>query len=131
MNSPLVTWKEHPHAFDKRDRLLWRSMFMGVQRHGRKVHTKYFVLFLLANDLGRVRLGITVSRKVGSAVVRNRVKRRVREVFRQHREFFPPSSDLVIIARKSAARVSYDEILRDLHTAGRRLGRSDGRAARR
>ena len=52
------------------------------------------------------RLGVTVSRKVGNAVVRNRVKRRIREWFRRDRSAIGPGLDLVVIARPSAARMS-------------------------
>jgi ribonuclease P protein component len=57
----------------------------------------------------RQRLGITVSRKVGSAVVRNRVKRQVREWFRVERRRLRPAIDLVVIGRSAAARLSAEE----------------------
>lgn len=63
------------------------------------------------------RLGITTSRRVGGAVVRNRIKRRVREFFRQYREQIDPVRDLVVIARSAAAELSYAEIKRELSGA--------------
>jgi ribonuclease P protein component len=56
------------------------------------------------------RLGITASRKVGNAVIRNRFKRRIREWFRQRRGDLGADLDLVIIARRSGARLSLDEL---------------------
>jgi ribonuclease P protein component len=58
----------------------------------------------------RSRLGITASRKVGNAVVRNRFKRRVRSWFRHRRGEFPEEVDLVVIARRSASLLTLDEL---------------------
>ena len=58
----------------------------------------------------RPRLGITVSRKVGNAVVRNRFKRRTREWFRSQRSLLNPELDLVVIARRSAGQMSFSEL---------------------
>lgn len=55
----------------------------------------------------RKRLGLTVSRKVGNAVVRNRVKRRVRAWFREARSTFPGAWDIVVIARRQAAELEF------------------------
>jgi len=72
---------------------------------------------------GEVRLGVTVSRRVGGAVVRNRVKRRLRSWFRENRGEIPSNSDLVVIARRSAAGVSYRELEQDLLRSVGRLRR--------
>jgi ribonuclease P protein component len=56
------------------------------------------------------RLGVTVSRKVGSAVERNKVKRRVREFFRLHRTKLQPAHDLLIIARAGADKLSFKDV---------------------
>jgi ribonuclease P protein component len=61
-----------------------------------------------------VRLGVTASRKVGSAVVRNRVKRRVRDAFRRQRGLLPASTDVVVIARPSAAELSGPAVAEEL-----------------
>ena len=60
------------------------------------------------------RLGLTVSRRVGNAVVRNRVKRRAREWFRTSRERLAPGRDLVIIARAGAGGLETREIFAEL-----------------
>ena len=59
------------------------------------------------------RLGVTVSRRVGGSVVRSRVKRLVREIFRRHRDLLPPG-DTVVIARSGAGTLSYWEVLDEL-----------------
>jgi ribonuclease P protein component len=71
-----------------------------------------------------VRLGLTVSRRVGHAVVRNRLKRRIREWFLRHRSMLPTGVDLVVIARAPAARLSWTELEADLCA----LVASEGRA---
>ncbi|HEU4430946.1 MAG TPA: ribonuclease P protein component [Myxococcota bacterium] len=63
---------------------------------------------------GRSRLGLVVSRKVGGAVTRNRVKRRVREWFRRHRADLPVGADLVVIARRQAAELATQALWREL-----------------
>lgn len=67
------------------------------------------------------RIGITTSKKVGKAVVRNRVKRLVREYLRSH-EWVPPEVDVVIIAKRSASELHhYDQVAADLGRIGSRL----------
>ena len=96
------------------DRLLRSSEFGRVGREGRRVAEPAFVLLVAARPpdpkLGAQRLGITVSRKVGNAVVRNRVKRCVREWFRRSRAALEPGIDLVVIGRVAAAGLSCREI---------------------
>lgn len=68
-----------------------------------------------AAALQPARVGITVSRKVGSAVIRNRVKRWLREFVRLHPHWLPTSYDVVIIARKTAGQLrSYHDVVADL-----------------
>lgn len=75
------------------------------------------------------RLGITASRRVGSAVVRTRVKRRIREWFRRHRDALPEARDIVVIARSSAAELDQRAVDAELGDVARRL-RSSAAAPR-
>lgn len=59
----------------------------------------YLVLYARPNKTGTNRVGITVSKKLGKAVVRNRVRRRLREIYRLHEEQFAPGFDIVVVAR--------------------------------
>ncbi len=68
------------------------------------------------------RLGVTVSRRVGNAVVRNRLKRRIREWFRRKRRALPEGLDLVVIGRRGAVGLSSEELCQQLREAGGRLG---------
>lgn len=102
----------------REDRLRSSRDFRRVGREGRRRRSRHFVL-LIAAKRSEVRreapaLGVTVSRKVGKAVRRNRVKRCIREWFRHHREALPARSDVVVIARPGAAELSTAEIEREL-----------------
>jgi len=76
-----------------------RGHYAYIMRTGRRFRTNNLVLVEAPSKTGRPRVGITVSRKVGKAVQRNRVKRLLREYFRLNRERFAPSTDLVVIVR--------------------------------
>lgn len=103
--------------FPKQARLTRRSEFLNLSRRGRKVHTSHFVVISQTNDKGENRLGVTVSAKVGNAIVRNRIKRLLREYFRRHRREIPYHHDIVIIARKGAGKLSFDEVGGELRRA--------------
>lgn len=75
---------------------------------------KSFIVLLSRNDKGTARFGITVSKKVGNAVRRNRIKRLVREFFRLNRDRFPESTDVVIIARKDLSLTRYRDVESEL-----------------
>lgn len=92
-----------------------------MQGDGRRFSAKRLVFYVKKNEYHRDRLGITVSRRIGNAVVRNHVKRRIRESFRRN-EIFPISGmDLVVIARPRAASASQSEIREDFMELGRFL----------
>ena len=103
-------------------RLRRRSEFLRVQEAGRRVQTPRFVVVVIGAPDGLQRVGVTVSSRVGGAVVRNRVKRIVREVFRRHKEAFPRQAWIVVIAKQAAARATYSEAAEDILGACRRLG---------
>jgi len=90
-------------GFDKALRLRRRQGFVDLARKGRKIHSPHFILNIGPNPEGQCRLGITVSKKVGGAVCRNRIKRVCREFFRQERHRIQGSWDINVIAKKSAA----------------------------
>jgi len=98
------------------DRILESRDFRRISREGRRTAAHDFVLILSASreDDGRRRLGVSVSRRVGNAVVRNYVKRCVREWFRRERERLPRSSDVVVIARRPAADLDSRQIAQAL-----------------
>jgi len=98
-------------------RIRKRPEFLALERSGRRRAGTRFVVLTQSNHLGVSRLGITASRRVGGAVVRNRVKRLVREFFRRHRIAIVPPQDIVVIARPPAATATYADVRRDLGKA--------------
>jgi ribonuclease P protein component len=113
------------HAFSKAMRLRRRSEFLKVQERGTKVSADCLVVLVLPNGRadGLTRLGLTVSTKVGNAVVRNRLRRRLRELFRTRREALPGGLDMVIIARTSAAEADWARLVRAFERVSTELSR--------
>lgn len=111
--------------FPKQLRLRRRRQFLTVQRGGRRVTTAHFVVYGRRNGTRPTRLGITVSRKVGKAHVRNRIKRWVREAFRRHA--LPTGLDVVFVARHERPLDSYEAAVHELNDAVRRLHAGAGR----
>lgn len=101
-------------SFPKEARLTRRSEFLLLGRRGRKFFTPHFIIIRRDNDQLGKRLGVTVSSKVGNAVVRNRVKRMLREFFRRGQENFRSDQDTVVIARKGAGDLSYVAVTAEL-----------------
>ena len=97
----------------RRWRVRQRREYLSLQQDGRRRSTPHFIL-VSRPRAEESRLGITVSRRVGGAVQRNHVKRRVREWFRRHREQIRPTQDLVVIAKPGAAGLSAGEIAAEL-----------------
>ena len=110
-----------PQRFQRVDRLKKRYEFKRAQLSGRRIHTPHFLIVVLPNAVQNTRLGITVTKKVGTAVQRNRIKRVVREVFRRNRELFPASHDLVFIAKRGATEIDYSSLLEEIGRASRKL----------
>ena len=84
--------------------------FQVVYKSGRSYANKYLVMYIMENHQNKNRLGISVSKKVGNSVVRHHITRLVRESYRLHEEIFNSGLDIVVIARNSAASVSYHEV---------------------
>ena len=100
--------------FPKTARLRKRPEFLRLSRTGRKDHSGNFVVVSKANDTGQTRLGVTVSSKVGNAVVRNRIKRLVREFFRRDGRELATGLDVLVIARSTAKDISFADVAREL-----------------
>jgi ribonuclease P protein component len=100
-------------SFPKSDRILKRDAFRRVYENGQKVQAKYFTGFVLPNGEASSRLGITVTRKAGKSVKRNRARRLVREVFRRNKWRVPMGIDIVINVKSNLAYASYVEVEED------------------
>jgi ribonuclease P protein component len=101
-------------AFPKQYRLLRRMDFQGVYKQGQRRSASLCTVFYRPNGLAETRVGITVPKRLGGAVVRNRIKRRIREVFRQHRQELPGGWDLVLNPRPGVATVAYPVLEREI-----------------
>ncbi len=83
--------------------------FKRIYKEGVKYSDNLFVLYVLPNSTQETRIGLTVTKKVGISVQRNRLKRLIREVFKSLSEI-APGNDLVIIARKAALNLKYSQV---------------------
>lgn len=116
-----------PEGFPAAVRVRKRREFLAIQGAGAKHHLRHFLVFVVPpasrpveERTEAVRLGITVTRKVGCAVVRNRIKRYVREAFRRKRGSFTPGYDMVWVAKQSAASVGYADVVAAMELLGKR-----------
>jgi ribonuclease P protein component len=100
--------------FPKSARLLKRAEFRRVYDEGQRRNGSYFAVFYRANGLGETRLGVTVPARIGKAVVRNRVKRRIREAFRLNRARLAQGWDIVLNPREAAGRVAFATLEKEM-----------------
>ncbi len=114
------------HSFKKTDRILKRNEFIRLSKFGRKLHSEYFIILYAPGQYERSRLGITVTRKVGNAVKRNRIKRLIREYFRLNRHLLSGYWDINVIAKKEAADLSAQKIFESLCNVFERISNRDG-----
>ena len=84
--------------FRQTQRIRRRAEFQQIYKHGTRVSGRYYTLFIQPNRLAVGRLGVAATRKLGGAVVRNRAKRLVREVFR--RSGTAPGFDIIVVPRR-------------------------------
>jgi len=101
-------------SFTGADRILKHSDFLRISRYGKKLTNRYFVVIFCPGRFKRTRLGVTVSKKVGHAVERNRIKRIFREYFRLTRHKITGFWDINIIARKETAGLTSGQALLSL-----------------
>lgn len=78
--------------------------------HSRGVSDGYLCLYARKNRTDKNRIGFTVSKKLGHAVVRNRTRRRLREVYRLNEEKFLPGYDIVVVARSKAVDAAFPQL---------------------
>jgi ribonuclease P protein component len=91
-----------------------RTEYEAVYRGGRRRSSQQFAVFYRANGLERSRFGISVKKALGGAVVRNRIRRRIREILRRNDSEIPSGWDIVIHPRSSVARAAFAPLAAEL-----------------
>lgn len=109
--------------FTKSQRVRRRGEFQKVFDTGVRVHGRYLTLLMTPAAGPRSRLGIVASRKLGAAVARNRAKRLIREVFRQHPPRVGGAVDVLVIPRRELFDAVFSSLEEDFQNACRRAAR--------
>ena len=107
-------------GFPSSCRLRHSREYTQIWRQGRRCHTTHLLVIAASGSSG-IRLGISVGRKVGNAVCRNRIKRWLREFFRTRRSMLKTGVDLSVVVKPGAAQLSHGEIDQQLLDALQRL----------
>jgi ribonuclease P protein component len=100
--------------FPRACRLVRRAEYDAVYREGRRRSSREFTVFLRPNGLGHSRFGWSIKKALGGAVRRNRIRRRLREIVRLHRQEISPGWDIVIHPRSSAATADFPALAGEL-----------------
>ena len=114
--------------FPKSCRLLKTAEFDVVFEGGKKAACSSMVVFAREGKAGsNAKMGLVVSRKVGNSVVRNRIKRVLREIFRHKRTLITPgNTELVVVARQRLTERTFDQVWGDLRYCLKKLGAVHG-----
>jgi len=100
--------------FPREARLVRRGEFDAVYRAGKRRSSSHFTVFFRANQLPVSRFGFSIKKALGGAVVRNRIRRRIREIVRCHRMEIPAGWDIVIHPKGSVVRAEFVALTEDL-----------------
>ena len=104
--------------FPQAERLRKRIEFKRAEKNKvARLVTKHVVILVAPNDMPRVRIGLTASKKVGGAVVRNRAKRLLREIYRRNKYLFPQGHDYILIAKHGMADTGYHDLIEEIAKA--------------
>ena len=95
-------------------RIVRKADFDAVYRNGKRRTSSHFTVFLKANDLPQSRFGFSIKRALGGAVVRNRIRRRVREAIRLQREEISAGWDFVIHPKANVEKAAFAALEKDL-----------------
>jgi ribonuclease P protein component len=108
--------KMEKKTFKKNERIRKRKEYLTIYKQGVRGYSDNFTIIIRRNNSGAKRLGITVSKKVGNAVKRNRIKRLLREFFRLNKSSLSDSQDIVIIAKRDIPSLTYQDVNRQLES---------------
>lgn len=99
---------------NKHQRIKKNKEFQHVFKKGKSFANRQFIVYVLKSEQPEFRLGLSVSKKVGNAVARNRVKRYIRQTFLELKDDLLPNADYIIIARPQAATLDFHESKKSL-----------------
>jgi ribonuclease P protein component len=111
---PAANFGGQGNQFPREARLVRRGEFDAVYRAGKRRSSSHFTVFSRANELPQSRFGFSIKKALGGAVVRNRIRRRLREVVRCHRQEIPSGWDIVIHPKSSVAQAEFAALTADL-----------------
>ena len=109
--------------YTRADRIRKRPEFIHISNTGRRVQNSHFIVLFVTGSTQQSRLGVTVTKRVGNAVTRNRIKRLFREYFRWNREKIGTVLDLNVIAKKEAAGLTSAEVFTSLDSLFKKIER--------
>lgn len=101
-------------SFRRAEKVTNKSSYQIIYKQGGRRSSQFFTMIICGNPNGTRRIGITVTKKTGNAVFRNRIKRLIREFFRRNKDLFPAGHDTVVMAKKNIPPLTYLETEQDL-----------------
>ena len=104
-----------PYAYRKSERIRKNSEFIATMK-GKRLSVDGLSLFYTGNEKGNFRVGISVSKKLGNAVTRNRLRRRIRNCVMKTLQDHTLGFDLVFVARRELINAEYEKIMRAVET---------------
>jgi len=130
---PEATSSERPEAADglmgeglkPRERIKKKKDFLFLYRKGTRIKVKHFNVIYHENSVGFSRLGVVVSKKIGKAVVRNKIKRWVRELFRRNKNLLSFPVDMLVVATRRLEATTWVEFREEYFQAIQRINRGE------
>ena len=104
------------------NRLKKRKEFGYIYKNGACIHSKYLTLLYTPSKLKKVRIGFSVSKKVGKAFMRNKVKRRLRAIIKDNLELLHPNTNYIFLAKPGIDTLSFNDIDKEVHFLIHKLG---------
>ena len=106
----MINRKKKVFTFKKKERIRKRKDFNKIFVKGERIKNRYFEIILHNENLDYKRIAIIVKKKYGDAHIRNKIKRKIREIYRLNKEKFPPKRDCVVIIKENVNNLSYNEL---------------------
>jgi len=112
----------HRFKFNKRNKLCKNEQFQAVYRRGKSFANRLLVMYVLPNNCDIRRVGVAAGKKLGNAVMRNRVKRLLREAYRLHQHEFVNGIDLILVGRRPLVQANLTQTVEALLSVAAKAG---------